>query len=305
MDDGDDLVVDGGRAAYLAAKVAHGAVDGIYFGLLAFLNVLQHAGLEELVLLDGERQQQQGDAFLDGIVVVEQLDDVLALYGFDMDVACCAHVDALLDDGLHHLALRHLRDRLAEGTAEDSAHAREGGIDEQLAPTVANEVVIDMDGAHHLEQGLDIGELGVRFLRDGTQREGEAVGFAGKLAHAGTCHRGSPGYRTAEDAVFTDNRTDQHLGQAVLKGDDDTVVGQIIFQEGHRIGIVLLSGHQEDDVVDAGHLVDGQCMDGLGEVHGAGDGSAVRLQRLDVGLVAIDKVYLSSIFRDECAEDGS
>ena len=48
-----DLVVHWGGDAYLAAEGAYHTVYGIDFGLLAFLEVLQHTCLEQGVLAYG------------------------------------------------------------------------------------------------------------------------------------------------------------------------------------------------------------------------------------------------------------
>ena len=45
VDNLDHTVVHRGRAAHLAAIIGHCSVDGIHLRKLAFLNILQHAGL--------------------------------------------------------------------------------------------------------------------------------------------------------------------------------------------------------------------------------------------------------------------
>ena len=59
MDDLYYLVVHRGRTSNLAAIVRHCAVDRIHLCKLAFLQVLQHAGLEEGMLAYGDRYDEE------------------------------------------------------------------------------------------------------------------------------------------------------------------------------------------------------------------------------------------------------
>lgn len=103
----DDLhhgVVHRCRETDLPSVFGYGSVDGVYFGELAFLQVLEHAGLELCVLLDGDRDDEERDRLLDAAFVVEQLDDVLALDRLYSDASDSAYVDALLYDRLDDAA---------------------------------------------------------------------------------------------------------------------------------------------------------------------------------------------------------
>ena len=64
VDDFHHLVVARSRHADLASLCAYGPIDGIHFGLLATLDVLEHACLEKGVLLYSERNDEEGDGFL-------------------------------------------------------------------------------------------------------------------------------------------------------------------------------------------------------------------------------------------------
>lgn len=83
---------------------AYCAVDGIHFGLLAMLDVLQHAGLEKSMLADGQRYDEEGNCFLDRIVPVEKFDNVLALNRLYSYAGGGAYVYALLDEPLYDAA---------------------------------------------------------------------------------------------------------------------------------------------------------------------------------------------------------
>ena len=104
MDDFHDLVIAWGRHPDLAALGADGSVDGVYLCLLAPLDVLEHACLEKGVLLYSERNDEEGDGFLERIAVVEQFHDVLALYRLNLDSRCVTDIDALLDEPLDNAA---------------------------------------------------------------------------------------------------------------------------------------------------------------------------------------------------------
>ena len=127
---------------------------------------------------------------------------------------------------------------------------------------------------------------------------------AGEFAHAWFLHRRAPGHGAAEHAVLAHDFGDLQLRQAVLQGDDGPVGGEIIFQESDDLGVVLLLGHQENDVVLPGHFLRGVGRDRLGELDGARDAGSLRLPGRDVGLVAVDQVDLAAVLGDECAEDG-
>ena len=109
----------------------------------------------------------------------------------------------------------------------------------------------------------------VGLLGEASQREGKAVRLGGELADSGALHRGAPGDRAAENAVFAHDLADQQLGNAVLEGDDDTVLGEEILQEGDDLGVLLLLGEQEDDVVLAAHLFVREGGDFLCELEGS------------------------------------
>lgn len=59
MDDFNDFVVHRGRAADLSAIVGNSSVDGVDFGELSFLEILEHAGLKLGVFADGDRDDKE------------------------------------------------------------------------------------------------------------------------------------------------------------------------------------------------------------------------------------------------------
>ena len=95
---------------------------------------------------DGDDEERYG--LLHGVGVVEQFHDILALYGLDAYVSLLAHVDAFFYECLHHTARLAVSCSLAEGTPQYGTHAREGCIDEQFAPSCADEVVLHLYRAH-------------------------------------------------------------------------------------------------------------------------------------------------------------
>ena len=101
MDDFHYLVVHRGREVYFSSVFRNGSVDGVDFGQLAFLQVLEHAGFEFRVLADGDGDDEEREGTLQGVRIVEQLHDVLALHWLDADSACLANVDTFLDQCLY------------------------------------------------------------------------------------------------------------------------------------------------------------------------------------------------------------
>ena len=92
-----DLVVIRSRHIVLSAVGADNAVYRINFALLALFKILEHARLEEPVLLDADRDEREGYLLLYAVaLVVEKLDYILALNRFYLYARSRGDIDALL-----------------------------------------------------------------------------------------------------------------------------------------------------------------------------------------------------------------
>ena len=142
-------------------------------------------------------------------------------------------------------------------------------------------------------------------VRNCTESEGETVRRAGKFAYSRTFHSCSPGHCTAQNPVFAHYFGYSDFRKPVLKGHYHSVRGKIVFQESHHFPVVLLLGHQENDVVLSAHLAVGDGCDLLGELHCTHHPGTVFIQSLHVRLIVVDEVYLSPIFRDESSQNSA
>ena len=291
--------------AQFPAGAADDAVDGVHLAFAPFLQVLEHAGLQAHVLAHGQGEYHERDILLDGVVVVEQGDDILALNGLETDAAGRGDVDALLDEGLDDLAGFEGTDGLAEGAAEGRAQAGERGVDEQFDPAGADEVVLDDDGSHEAEQRFDIVEMAVGEGGERTQLESQAVGRTGELAHAGLQQRGAPGHGAAQHVLGADDAADGQLRNAVLQRHDHAVGREVGNQETDDLVVIQLFGEQKDDVVCPGHFIGRDGLDGLYEVDGAHHMGAFFLERAHVFEVVVDQVDVTAVFRDKGTENRS
>ena len=68
---------------------------------------------------------------------------------------------------------------------------------------------------------------------------------------------------------------------------------------------MLLLGHQEDDVVNAGHLINRISINLLCKIQSARHLCSGFFQRLHVRLVAIDEFDLTASLADKCTQNGS
>ena len=82
VNDLGDLVAARCRDTDLAPLSRHHAIDGIHLCHLPLFKVLQHAGLEESMLSDGNRDKEEGNCLLQRIMVIQKSDDILALDRF-------------------------------------------------------------------------------------------------------------------------------------------------------------------------------------------------------------------------------
>lgn len=305
MNDLRYFVVQGRGAASFVAKGGDGPVDGIYLGLFPFLDVLQHAGFQLGVFPDGNGQYQQGEAFFQGTVVIQQFHGILSLHGLNLDAGMAAHVYAFLDKAQDNPAGSHRFGGLSESASQHGAHAGKGRVDEKLAPSRANKIGLYVYLSHAFQQGFHLGQVGMGSGGDGAQGEGQAVRGAGELANAGGDEGGAPGYGAAQHPVGADDIGNSFFREAVLQGYQHAVIGKKRLQEGDHFRIALLFGKEEDDVVLSLHFFGQEGAYALGEFQGAGDAGADGFERGHVGLVMVDEVNFFSASGDEGAQDGA
>ena len=305
MDDFHYAVVHRGREAHFATIFRYGTIDGIDFREFAFLQILQHAGLQLGMFTDGDRDDEEREGTLQGIVVVEQLHDVLALYRFDADTAYATNINTFLDQRLHDATGIAWSRCFAKGASEDGTHTREGSIDEQFAPTGTEEVFFHLYCSHQFQQFLHLVEMLATVLGDGSQREGEGIGFAGEFAYTRFLEGRSPSHGTSQDSFFPQDFGNLHFRQTVLEGNQYTVRSQVVLEHLYHFGIVLLLGHEEEYIVFSAHLVGRIGYDGLAEVHGSHHLGSLRFQTLYMGLVAVDQLDRHTRLADECSEDSA
>ena len=246
------------------------------------LQILEHGGLDVPVLLHGDGDQHGGDGALDGVRVVEQGGDVLALDGGELHAGGVAHIDALLHTTNGHLPGGGVLGHAAKGAAHHGAEAGECGVDQQLGPPGTQQVGLLVNGAHQLQQALDHIKLGVADAFHLAHVEGQAVGIAGQDALARTSQGRTPFHGTAHGVAAAHDLGNARLGQAVLQGHDDAILGKEVLQHGHYLLVLQLLGHQQDDIVLALHLIRGDGFHGDGHLHGARDMGALLVQHLNM-----------------------
>ena len=195
--------------------------------------------------------------------------------------------------GPGHVVVQHP----AEGGAAGSRHAAHAGVVDELAPAGGHQAVGHGGGAHvaqhlgHLADAVSDGAVHLADLKE-VVIPGQVLG---QLGNAGRDEGGAPQHRAAHGAALPHVAGHIGLGNAVLQGTHRAVrtqVGQQVGQD-HVVGGLL--GKEEDDVVNALHLLGGDGLDGDGEVHRAHDVGALFVERLHVGLVAVHHLHVAAV----------
>lgn len=183
------------------------------------------------MLLDADRDEREGYLLLYAVaLVVEKLDDILALNRLDFYSRRRGNIDALfykvLTADTGGLVLRGV----AESAADNGGHTAERGVDEQLRPADAHEVILNLDGAHLLKQRLNLHEFVVLLTVHSAKTEAHAVGLARELRHTLAVERCTPCDGAAHRSVLANDLGDRELRESVLKRADDAVVGHILLK---------------------------------------------------------------------------
>ena len=120
--------------------------------------------------------------------------------------------------------------------------------------------------------------------------EGKAFRIGGQPAAAGSGHGGAPFHGDADGVFRSDDFRDAVLGNAVLHGDDDAVFGQVVLQKRDGFMVVQLLGHEENDIVFAGHILRQEGVDRHGYINGSRDVGAGSVQGVHMGVIPVDQV---------------
>ena len=127
----------------------------------------------------------------------------------------------------------------------------------------------------------------------------------GQLGDAGLHKGGSPQDGAAHSPGLPHIAGHIGLGHAVLEGAYRTVRPQVGQQVGEHHVIGGLLGEEENNVVDALHLLGGDGLDGDSEVHGAHNVGALLIEGVHVGLVAVDHLHVTSVLGHVGAQHGA
>jgi len=183
------------------------------------------------VLLDADRDEREGYLLLYAVaLVVEKLDDILALNRLDFYSRRRGNIDALFYKILAADTGGLVLCGVAESAADNGGHTAERGVDKQLRPADAHEVILNLDGAHLLKQRLNLHEFVVLLTVHSAKTEAHAVGLARELRHTLAVERCTPSDGAAHRSVLADNLGDRELRQSVLKRADDAVIGHILLK---------------------------------------------------------------------------
>ena len=66
-----------------------------------------------------------------------------------------------------------------------------------------------------------------------------------------------------------------------------------------------LLGKEEDNIIDALHLLGGDGLDGDGKVHGTHDVCPLLIERVHMGLVAVDHLHVTAVLGHVGAQHGA
>ena len=252
------------------------------------------------MLFHGDGNEHEGDLLFERALIIEEFYDVMPLHGFDGHAERAGNVDALLDDALCDAAGIFPRRDFAERAARDGGKPRKRAVDEQFRPPRADEILFDDDRPHTFEELFRLFQTVAAAVR--TQRERERGRLGREFGDALAVEGRAPRDGAAERSVRADNFGNGRLGQTVLTGAERAVRSEVVFQKRDHFGIVLLFGHEQDNVVLALHLFGIERVHLLRELRRSDNLRAVFAQRLDVRPVAVEQIDLDARSRDICAE---
>ena len=239
------------------------------------------------MLFDGDGNHQKGNQLLHRPVIIQQRGDILALHRSHANARRPAHIDAFLNQRLHHPARGFITCGFSKGAANHGAHAAERRVNQQLAHPRAHEVFFHFHWTHQLQQPLHRRQRFIRHPRHPAQAHGQAVRLRSKAGYAVAFQGGPPGHGTAQRPLRSDHLCHAHFRHAVLQRHDHALLRQLVLQKGAVGRVVQLLGHQEDHIIAILNVSGQHRLHGNGHLHRSGHLRAFFLQRRHLRRVAV------------------